>query len=119
MKTVKTFEAKIYVGFRPGYDGDMYNIELVEKLCKVHCNLIGLCVTVTPTKFMYKGGHEDGAIVGLINYPRFPSSPEEILDNAKQIGYILMKRLEQNRVSIVTTNETIMLESDDECVKAK
>ena len=113
MKEVETFEAKIYVGFRYSYDGDMCHIETLKKLCQTHCDTIGLCVTVTPTTFIYKGGNEEGAIVGLINYPRFPSSKEEILDKAIFIGYSLLKRLKQKRLSIVTSDKTIMLEAED------
>lgn len=34
--------------------------------------LRGLCVTLEPCKYIFKGGSEDGAKIGLINYPRFP-----------------------------------------------
>lgn len=36
------------------------------------------CVTVTPTTCLYHGGVEEGFVVGLINYPRFPSEPSEL-----------------------------------------
>lgn len=39
-------------------------------LCRAFCDEEGLCVTVTPTTYVYTGGEEDGVIVGLINYPR-------------------------------------------------
>jgi SAM-dependent methyltransferase len=36
------------------------------------------CVTVTPTNFIYCGGQEDGVIIGIRNYPRFPKTEDEI-----------------------------------------
>jgi hypothetical protein len=43
-----------------------------------YCDEHGLCVTVTPTIYVYTGGQEVGLAVGLINYPRFRSTPQEI-----------------------------------------
>ena len=115
MKVVKTFEAKIYVGHRPSYhDEYMFDEYMVRKVCQEYCDDVGLCVTVTPTKFYYKDGGEYGSVVGLINYPRYPSTEEEIVEHAKILGYKLLSRMKQHRVSIVTTNETIMLERGDE-----
>ena len=118
MKTVKTFEAKIYVGLRPAYNNDyMFDDYMVRQVCQEYCNTVSLCVTVSPTQFYYKETEgvrgEFGAVVGLINYPRFPSTEKEIVEHAKTLGYELLKNLKQNRVTIVTTNETIMLEKDD------
>lgn len=48
------------------------DIAKATELCRAHCDEVGLCVTVTPTTYVYTGGEEDGVIVGLINYPRFP-----------------------------------------------
>ena len=115
MKTVKTFEAKIYVGLRPAYhDAYMFDEYMVRKIAQAYCNEVSLCVTVTPTTFLYKDSGEYGAVVGLINYPRFPATESEIVDHAKALGYRLLRGLKQNRVSIVTTNDTIMLEKEDD-----
>jgi ferredoxin len=45
---------------------------LAKSICREFCDKEGLCVTVTPTTYVYTGGEEAGVIVGLINYPRFP-----------------------------------------------
>lgn len=82
MTTVKTFTATIYVGLLEKYDefgneftgGILHTIDQVEEVCQGYCNGAGLCVTVTPTKFIYTKRWEPGCIVGLINYPRFPST---------------------------------------------
>lgn len=116
MKIVETYKADIYVGLQPGYefgDGDAeesYFIEEVEDICQNYVDRVKLGVTVTPTTFVYVDGSEDGAIVGLINYPRFPSTPEKIKETAIDLAKILKEELGQYRVSIVCTDETIMLE---------
>ncbi len=51
-----------------------------HEICRAHCDAVGLCVTVTATSYIYTGGEEAGVIVGLINYPRFPSEPADAPD---------------------------------------
>jgi len=114
MKTLKTFKVKIYVGLQEGYNGDVHPIGDVELVCREYCDAVGLAVTVTPTKFIYTGGSEDGCIVGLINYPRFPDTQESIKIHSINIAKILMERLNQKRISIVCTDETTLLEHGDD-----
>jgi hypothetical protein len=109
MHTCKTYTATIYCGLKEGYDGTTYALTFAEQLCWKFVNKIGLCVTVTPTKFYYKDGYEDGVIVGLINYPRFPVTEQVIYERAVELAEILKDELRQNRVSIVFPDKTIML----------
>jgi len=67
----------------------------------------GMCVTLVPQTFIYTGGREEGFKVGFINYPRFPSEPDEILAKAKYLAECLMLDLGQHSYSIVTPTETI------------
>lgn len=69
----------------------------------------GLCVTITPTKFVYTGGAEDGVAVGFINYPRFPKTPEEIMARAVGVAERLIVDLYQLSASIVGPTETVWL----------
>jgi hypothetical protein len=111
IKTEKTFEAKIYIGLQEGYDNDkIHDLNEVISLCKKYCDEIKLGVTVTSTEFIYVNGNEKGAIIGLINYPRFPSSKAKIKENAINLAEILLKEFNQERCSIVCSDETIMLE---------
>lgn len=123
MKVVETYWAKIFVGLRPGYEDVnscilRANRQYVEDICQSYCNEVGLCVTITDTKFIYKNGNEPGVIVGLINYPRFPEEygvkfeDTKIRKQSKIIAEKLMVRLKQNRVSIMYPDETVMLEND-------
>ena len=110
MKIVNTYYANIYVGFREGYSEKVHSIARVEKICEKIADECGMCVTVTPTKFIYTGGAEDGCIVGLINYPRFPSTPESITTRALGLAKILKRKLGQLRCSVVTPDTTYMLD---------
>ena len=51
-------------------------IEVAKQVCRETCLSEGLCVTIEPTHFIYTGGEETGFKIGLINYPRFPTSKE-------------------------------------------
>jgi hypothetical protein len=76
------------------------------KYCQLYCNDIGLCVTVTPSTYVYTGGQENGFIVGLINYPRFPASGDALTDRAIDLGHELMRQLGQQSFSVQTPFET-------------
>ena len=109
MKTVPTYTATIYVGLRDAENGVVHNISRVETICQNYCDEVGLCVTVTPTRFIYTHGNEAGAIIGLINYPRFPLTRDEIKARARQIASVLKASLHQKRLSIVCSDKTTML----------
>ena len=109
MKPVKTYHANIYVGLREGYGGQYHYLSEIERVCAAYCDHIGLCVTVTPTMFVYRNGREAGAIVGLINYPRFPKEPHEIRTHAMILATQLRDRLGQLRVTVELTDETVMI----------
>jgi hypothetical protein len=112
VKQAATYYANIWLGTRAGYDGDLFSIQKIWDICQEYVEK-GLCVTVTPTHFIYTGGEEPGVCIGLINYPRFPSPPQEILDDAVALAEILMKEMKQFRCTIVTPQETFLLENED------
>lgn len=116
MNTVPTFTATIWVGFRVGPLSEMpkrvCTIADVKKIAQAYCDEVGLCVTLTHTSFVYKGGSEVGAAVGLINYPRFPKDFETIRGHALELGEKLRVGLEQFKVSVVFPDYTVMLGED-------
>ena len=75
-------------------------------LARGYCDDVGLCVTVTETRYVYTGGLTFGVIVGLINYPRFPSEPVEIWAHAEALGAILCRRLNQESYTIQAPDKT-------------
>lgn len=78
-----------------------------DAICREYCDKIGFCVTVTQTNYVYTDGEETGVIVGLINYPRFPSAPEAITAHAFALGDLLRERLGQQSYSVQTPERTV------------
>ena len=113
MKSVETFKAEIYIGFREQYSNKYHAYEEVIEICKEYVNEVGLCVSIEKIDFVYTDGGEPGAKVTLINYPRFETTPANISLTAGKLGHILMEKFKQFRVSIVTTDKTYMLENTE------
>lgn len=80
--------------------------EKAVEVCRQHCDENPWCVSVTPTKYTYTGGEDDGFVVGLINYPRFPCSPARILTEAEAIADRLREALRQESYTIETPEWT-------------
>ncbi|MEK6817195.1 MAG: hypothetical protein AABX80_00165 [Nanoarchaeota archaeon] len=110
MKSVETITAKIYLGLREKYSKKIHTIEELKDLLQDYVDKTSFCVTVTPTTFVYKNGRERGAIIGLINYPRFPKTKKEIESRAVEIAKLCKQKYKQKRVSIEYQDRTIMLE---------
>lgn len=91
-----TYQATIYIA------GDVAKI---KDVCRMFC-LRGLCVSVTETDFIFTGGSEAGAAVSLINYPRFPSTPETIKETAKELAKTLLTLCSQRSCTVVCSDET-------------
>jgi hypothetical protein len=77
----------------------------------------GLCVTLTPTMFVYTAGAEEGVSVGFVNYPRFPKTPGEISSRARRVAEQLMLDLHQWSALVVTPEQTVWLTSRPEDAK--
>ena len=111
---VKSYNVNIYCGLQETYDKyKIHTIEDAYKICDDFVNDVKDCVSVTETNFRYVDGFEKGVIVGYINYPRFPRTEKEILDRALLLAKKLMIELNQYRVTVTTSTESIMLENDN------
>lgn len=77
------------------------------RICRAFCMANGFCVTVTPTTFVYTGGAENGVLVRCINYPRFPSTNNEIWSKAEKLAEELRIGLYQHSFSIVAPDRTL------------
>ncbi|ARB06063.1 hypothetical protein FDH38_gp009 [Dinoroseobacter phage vB_DshS-R5C] len=72
-----------------------------------YCDEVGLCVTVTSTRFVFTGGYEMGYRVGLRNYPRFPvDCTTELLGHAERIGMRMAQVGEQGSFMIEEVGQT-------------
>lgn len=111
---VPTYTAHIYVGRRVHYSGEVLPLTIAQDTIQSYCNEISLCVTLTETEFIYKDGGEPGFIVGLINYPRFPSTERELQDKALALAECLLNAYQQFRVTVVFPDDTVMLIGDDQ-----
>jgi len=92
-----TYWARIYIA------GPLNEI---EQSCREFV-LSGLCVTVTATNYIYTGGEESGAIIELINYPRFPSTEDEIYVKARDLAIKVMEDCHQVSFTLMTPTNTI------------
>lgn len=110
IKRENTFRADIFLA------GD---IDVIRQTCREYCYRVGLCVSVSACDFIYTGGEEAGARVGLVNYPRFPTTPDELVEKARTLAVDLMRRACQHSALVVTDDETIWISVRDENKAAK
>ena len=96
-KSVKTWTATIFIG------GHLPTIEAALRTWV----MVGACVTLEPCKYIFTGGAEDGARIGLINYPRFPKSTEELREQAISLAELLVGSTHQLSCSVVMPDETV------------
>lgn len=104
-KSVKTWWVKIYLSGP---------LNVIEQACREECLEKGLCVTVEPTRFIYTGGEETGAVVGLINYPKFPETEKTIEHRAAKLALRLLEATCQHSVLIQTPKETTWISKRNE-----
>jgi hypothetical protein len=97
---VSSFSVTVFVA------GDM---QAARQSLRRECLDEGLCVTLTPTTFIYTAGAEEGVAVGFVNYPRFPKSAEEIEARAMRVAERLMNDLCQSTALVVTPQNTTWL----------
>lgn len=100
IETAPTFWARIYISGP---------IEAARQTIREDCLREGLCVTIEPTRFIYTGGEEDGFVVGLVNYPRFPTTDEALTTRARDLAERLLAATFQHSVLIVTPKESVWL----------
>lgn len=81
-------------------------IEAAKQALRAECLREGLCVTIEPTTFIYTGGEEAGFVVGLVNYPRFPSCESAINERALVVMRALLEATHQHSGMLMTPGET-------------
>lgn len=65
-----------------------------------------LCVTLTKTDFIYTGGAEEGVLIRIVNYPRFPKDYHSINVISWDLAKYLMEELSQLTALVVTPHTT-------------
>lgn len=94
---VDTYWARIYISGP---------IEVAKQAIRAECLREGLCVTIEPTTFIYTGGEESGFVVGLVNYPRFPSTPDALFARARDLMGKLLEATFQHSAMLMTPQST-------------
>lgn len=92
-----TYQIKIYLSG---------SIEVAKQIIREHVFDSPLCVTIDPTTYIYTGGEEAGYVVGLLNYPRFPTAPNELAVRAGILANLLLERTFQRSALLVTPEHT-------------
>jgi hypothetical protein len=121
MKSVicKTFTAKVTIGLFRGYSNKSISVpEFKKALLKSQENIkvhhkIKLSAKLTPCEILFLGQQEPSMDVQFIQYPKFPQEESALKKAVLALTEMMMLELEQNRVVIVFTDETIMLEQSD------
>lgn len=72
----------------------------------------GACYQVTPCKYVYTGGAEDGMVIRVIQYPRFPKQELEIFDTLLEDAKALAKELCQVSFTIETSYNSIYYQAE-------
>lgn len=76
------------------------------RACREFCASTPLCVTVTPTEYVYVGGSQSGVLVRLINYPRFPSERADLYAIALALAEHLRGQLFQESWCVEAPDRT-------------
>lgn len=105
MKETPTYWAKIYIAGP---------IDVAKQILREECKHAGLCVTIEPTTFIYTGGEEEGYVVGLINYPRFPKADQDIWNRAYRIANLLRQKTFQDSVLLQDPSNTVWISDREE-----
>lgn len=90
-KRTNAYKVEIFIG------GDL---QQAIEICQLFCTAIGLCVTVEPTTYVYRGGSCEGVRVGLINYARFPKEQKFIWNIASDLAEQLKRYMQQGSYTI-------------------
>ena len=92
--TCKTHVIKIYIA------GDR---NLARQVLQEYV-MCGACVSISEEEYIYTMGMENGIVVNLINYPRFPKSETELRIIALNLAETLIEKLYQGSCTVVDYN---------------
>ena len=121
--TVQAYFANIYIGSAEGYGGrKFFEHELIIAVSEFQKALEAkpiegiaslVSVRITPTIFLVKDYMEDGWEISAINYPGFRKEPKEIQLYMEMMAKYLLKKFNQNRVTLMTSDFAVTFEKED------
>lgn len=115
----KTFTASITIGLKRMYSKiNITELEFKKALLDAQKKIkkeykIELSAKVSSCEILFLGQDEPSTELEFIQYPKFPQKESALKNVIVELTKIMMLKLEQNRVVIVFTDETIMLEQSD------
>ena len=113
MKVKKTFSAKLSIEFKESYTSIVHTRDEVDAICGEYCRKVGVRLNVTPATFFYTHSAIPGCSIELIKNPRVPHSNYDIIGVAIDLAKIFLKKFNQERIIIVSTEQTYMVEKED------
>lgn len=101
MNGVESFWSRIYIAG---------NYDVIEAVCREYCTVTSYCVNVTRNNYIYRHGEQSGAVVELINYPRFPETSLVMVQRAEELAKEIANHCHQRSYTIMTPTKTFYYE---------
>lgn len=117
---IDNFKSEITIGLEEGYtQKEIDKSEVIGSIQQFQDNLIEkgdvyVSAKVTSCDIVMSGQVEPHLSISLINKPKFSLSKDTFKDVVEQLGRDLMERFKQNRIVVMHSDETVMLEKDDQ-----
>jgi hypothetical protein len=118
-KTVNTYQASINLGLQRHYSDDLIPKEEVIQFIQDYqkSRLIKdkrlISVNIFKSSIVCIGQNEPHLVIQFIDYPKADLSHQDIKKEAVCLAKNLMHAYNQNRIVVVCTDETILLEKND------
>ena len=115
----KTFTGTATIGLVRGYTQTSISIiefktVLLKSQQKIYNQYgIGLSVKLIHSEILFLGQEEPSIDLQIIQYPKLTQTEETLKKCFITLIELMMQELEQNRVVVLFTDETIMLEQSD------
>lgn len=116
----KTFKAQITFGLHKGYSNELIDIDsFKQELLNAQIEIkdkfnVILSVKLRECEILCLGQAEPSIELEFIQYPKFQKDEKLLKKAIVSLTENLMQKLEQNRVVIVFSDKTIMLEQNNQ-----
>ena len=118
--SIKTFQASIFIGLENGYtqkrifEDEVFQTVRRFQLVNSEERNIFLSASISDCNIVLNNQNEPHFKIDFINYPKFPLEESVMKESVISLSKELMIKHNQNRMVVVFTDETIMLEQSDE-----
>mgnify|MGYP006919344387 CR=1 FL=1 len=120
IKTIPTFTATFSIGLQKGYTQTLYTKEEVTTALQEYQDKLikdkgmYLSARLTTCEVVLSGQIEPHLTFDFINYPKFELPIKTLKEAVLKLAKSLMKTFKQNRVVVVFSDDTIMIEIREE-----